>query len=60
MAKKKLFTTNANALAKVLTQLDYSQSMTFTQVIVSGENKLKLETAREKVREAINLLRDIK
>ncbi len=56
---KQLFKTNADKLSKVLTQLDYSQTMTYTQVILSQTNKEKLELAADKLREVIQILRTI-
>lgn len=39
---KKLFQTNINVLNKVKTQLQRRQSMSFTQIILSNENDLKV------------------
>jgi hypothetical protein len=56
---KKLCKTHITQLRKVATQLAYKQTMTHTQLILSVENRQKMEEAEKLVYKAMNLLETI-
>lgn len=57
---KKLCRSHLTVLRKVATQLAYKQTMQYTQLILSVENRSLIEVAEKKVYEAINILEQIK
>lgn len=59
MNGKLLFASNAKHLQKVLTQINLSQNMAYSQMILGETNQRKLLDAGTKVREAIKLLLEI-
>lgn len=56
---KVLFKTNINHLRKVASRLAYSQTMTFTQVILGKKNEAKRYRAEQHIYKAIKLLNEI-
>ncbi len=60
MAKSKiLFQTNINRLRKVAQQIHLRQTMTYTQIILRGENEKKIREAEAKIYEAVRILETI-
>jgi len=57
--KKKLFLSNATELMKVQSQLQHHQTMYFKQVILSEENKAKIEKSVDLILQAILILNEI-
>ena len=57
--EKLLFQSNIKALEKVRNQLQLSQTMTYTQIILGLKNGNLLAIATSKVMDAINILKEI-
>lgn len=57
---KKLCKTHVTQLQKVARQLAYKQTMTHTLLILSVDNRQKMESAEQLIYKAINLLEQIK
>jgi len=55
----KLFRSQIKLLSKVATRMAYSQKMDGTAVILTPDNKKRLEDAEQHVYDAIKLLRQI-
>jgi len=57
---KTLCKSHITQLRKVATQLAYKQTMNYIQLIVSVENRNKIEEAERLIYKAINILEQVK